>query len=253
ATPSTGSTFSGWVSGGCAGSAPCTRALTGNTSVNAIFMLLPSSSSPKPTTPSSAPAPAQLSEAGTLGGQAFTQTLKLGDRTPEVQKLQEFLITEGLLPDTARTGFFGPLTQTALITFQRNSGSISSSERGITGTATRSLINAKLTARASTTPSIAIANNQNSKISFTKPLKLGSRGADVQNLQIFLNTNGFTVAPTGAGSKGLETTYFGPATARAVTRFQEAYRSEILTPNNLSRGTGYFGPSTLRKLNTLLK
>ncbi|MDO8620440.1 MAG: LamG-like jellyroll fold domain-containing protein, partial [bacterium] len=42
ATPSTGSTFSGWVSGGCAGSAPCTRALTGNTSVNAIFMLLPS-------------------------------------------------------------------------------------------------------------------------------------------------------------------------------------------------------------------
>ncbi|MDO8620508.1 MAG: peptidoglycan-binding domain-containing protein, partial [bacterium] len=190
------------------------------------------------------------------GGQAFTQTLKLGDRTPEVQKLQEFLITEGLLPDTARTGFFGPLTQTALITFQRNSGSISSSERGILGSGTRSLINAMLTAKATTTPTNsgqAIAKQENSKIAFTKPLKLGSRGDDVKNLQLFLNANGVTVSVAGPGSQGQETTYYGPATARAITRFQEAYRSDILTPNNLSRGTGYFGPATLKKLNTLLK
>ena len=65
-------------------------------------------------------------------------------------------------------------------------------------------------------------------------------GEDVRALQKFLNAQGFIVVPSGE-----ETTYFGPATAAALARYQEAHRAEILTPNGLARGTGIFGPATL--------
>lgn len=56
----------------------------------------------------------------------------------------------------------------------------------------------------------------------TSTLKLGSRGAQVKELQQFLNacSSDTKVAATGAGSAGYETTYFGPATKRAVMAFQ---------------------------------
>ncbi len=86
---------------------------------------------------------------------------------------------------------------------------------------------------------------------FTRNLTTGDTGADVMELQKFLNTNGYTVAVTGAGSVGNETEYFGPATAGAVAAFQEAYASEILAPLGLTAGTGYFGASTRAKANEL--
>jgi hypothetical protein len=61
-------------------------------------------------------------------------------------------------------------------------------------------------------------------------------GADVKELQKFLNAQGFKVSTIGAGSPGKETTRFGPATRRALIRFQ--------TANNISPAVGYFGPVT---------
>jgi hypothetical protein len=86
---------------------------------------------------------------------------------------------------------------------------------------------------------------------FTRDLTTGSTGADVMDLQKLLNANGFTVATAGAGSPGMETTYYGPATARAVSAMQEAFASEILAPVGLTMGTGYFGGNTRAKANTL--
>lgn len=51
-------------------------------------------------------------------------------------------------------------------------------------------------------------------------LRQGSKGEAVRCLQQTLNAKGFTVATTGAGSMGMETTTFGPATANAVRSFQ---------------------------------
>jgi hypothetical protein len=84
---------------------------------------------------------------------------------------------------------------------------------------------------------------------FVHTLSVGSRGEEVRQLQIFLNAQGFTVAQSGTGSVGKESSYFGPATKRALIKFQEAYRSEILAPFKLAKGTGIFGAATRAKAN----
>lgn len=87
---------------------------------------------------------------------------------------------------------------------------------------------------------------------WTRDLSSGSTGADVMKLQQFLNADPDTrVAVEGAGSAGSETEYYGPATAAAVSKLQVKYRSEILSPANLVNPTGYFGPSTRAKANSL--
>lgn len=75
-----------------------------------------------------------------------------------------------------------------------------------------------------------------SSYSFTRDLTLGSTGDDVKVLQQWLNANGYTVAASGAGSAGNESTYFGNATKAAVAKYQAA---KGLTP-----AVGYFGPKT---------
>lgn len=89
---------------------------------------------------------------------------------------------------------------------------------------------------------------------FTRSLYLGDRGQDVLALQQFLNQDARTqVASSGAGSPGNETIFFGPATADAVQRFQELYRTEILEPVGLTAGTGFFGLSTREHVRHLLR
>ncbi len=51
-------------------------------------------------------------------------------------------------------------------------------------------------------------------------LKTGARGESVRGLQQFLNDESYTVAQSGAGSKGQETTYFGSLTTQALTKYQ---------------------------------
>ncbi len=88
---------------------------------------------------------------------------------------------------------------------------------------------------------------------FTQNLRTGSRGTDVKYLQIMLNATGFTVAETGAGSPGNETEYFGPRTDAAVKEMQTAFASEVLAPVGLTTATGFVGPQTRAKLNSLLE
>lgn len=89
-------------------------------------------------------------------------------------------------------------------------------------------------------------------VQFSRSLGVGSSGADVLALQKFLNRSADTrLAVSGAGSPGLETQYYGPITANAVSRFQAKYRAEILTPLGLVNPTGYFGPASIAKANAL--
>ncbi len=86
---------------------------------------------------------------------------------------------------------------------------------------------------------------------FSRNLQIGDNSTDVIELQKILNTSTDTmVAVYGPGSPGKETASFGALTKKAVIRFQNKYRSEILTPAGLTFGTGYVGASTRNKLNS---
>ncbi len=87
---------------------------------------------------------------------------------------------------------------------------------------------------------------------WTRNLTSGDTGMDVMKLQQFLNADADTrVAATGAGSAGMETEYYGPATGAAVAKFQAKYRADILSPLGLVNPTPFFGPSTRDKANML--
>lgn len=87
---------------------------------------------------------------------------------------------------------------------------------------------------------------------FTVNLAVGDENGHVKLLQEFLNKDSRTmVAISGVGSPGRETNYFGNKTQDAVIRFQELHRNEILTPINLTRGTGFVGPGTRKVLEVL--
>ena len=78
-------------------------------------------------------------------------------------------------------------------------------------------------------------------VTFTRNLTVGTTGSDVKCLQTILNGSTTTqVAVTGAGSPGHETTTFGPATLKAVKKYQTA---NGFTPAN------QVGPATRAKLN----
>lgn len=88
---------------------------------------------------------------------------------------------------------------------------------------------------------------------FPRALRFGMSGEDVRALQVLLNTDSATrIAGVGAGSPGNETNYFGLATKRAVAKFQEKYRDEVLTPVGLTMGTGFMGEKTRLKMNSIL-
>lgn len=56
----------------------------------------------------------------------------------------------------------------------------------------------------------------------TVTLKMGSNNAQVMSLQQALNAAGYSVSSVGAGSPGMESTYFGAKTKGAVVAFQTA-------------------------------
>ncbi len=80
-------------------------------------------------------------------------------------------------------------------------------------------------------------------------LYYGMKGSsEVRCLQEFLKNQGDHIYP-----EGLVTGNFLGMTKRAVIRFQEQHKKQILSPLGLSEGTGYVGKSTRLFLNSLIE
>jgi len=85
-------------------------------------------------------------------------------------------------------------------------------------------------------------NKGMSHLPFFKNLARGSKGSDVVALQLFLALN------TAIYPEGSATGFYGPATQRAVQRFQEKYNIAKAG----EQGYGSVGPKTRAKLNALM-
>ncbi|MFA7309553.1 MAG: peptidoglycan-binding protein [Candidatus Paceibacterota bacterium] len=158
--------------------------------------------------------------------------LELGSSGTAVIQLQTFLITKAAGPAAVRlasagaTGYFGSMTQAALMEFQTTNGITPAN--GYYGPSTRALVSASAAPAPIPTGGTVLA--------LTRNLYIGVSGQDVLALQRHLNTHGFAVAASGAGSPGNETAYFGAATQAAVIRFQIAH--------SIAPAAGYVGELT---------
>jgi ABC-type transport system substrate-binding protein len=86
---------------------------------------------------------------------------------------------------------------------------------------------------------------KSSGFKFSQTLQVGSNNADVKKLQECL-ANDSEIYPSGTISG-----QFGQDTKAAVIKFQEKYKDDILTPNNLTTGTGKVAGATIKKLNAI--
>jgi len=168
----------------------------------------------------------------------FTRDLSVGSTGEDVRALQRFLNARGFTVATTGAGspgnettFFDFLTQSALVRFQSASNIFPAN--GFFDSVTRQRITA-LTTPVATIPTF----------NFTRDLSVGSTGEDVRALQQFLNSRGFTVATTGAGSPGNETTFFCFWTQSALARFQSA--------NNIFPANGFFDSVTRGRIMFLI-
>jgi len=98
-----------------------------------------------------------------------------------------------------------------------------------------------------------ISESASANFQFIRDLKKGDFSSDVKALQQVLNYDPETqVALKGPGSPGNETLFFGTLTENAVIRFQDKYKSEVLTPVSLKNGTGFVGVMTKKKFNEIV-
>ena len=158
---------------------------------------------------------------------SFPRTLYFGLSGTDVSLLQTLLKTWGYYTYPEITGYFGNATKAAVAAFQTANGI---EPLGGMGPITRAKILALAGGSTSSAPTTTTS------ASFTRDLQLYSTGEDVRTLQKYLNAHGTVIAPTGAGSVGNETTYFGPATQAALIKFQSA--------NGITPAVGYFGSKT---------
>lgn len=150
----------------------------------------------------------------------FENYLSPGMTSQDVTQLQTILAQQGYFSGTA-TGYYGPLTEAAVVKYQAAHGL---DQLGVVGPATRAALNA---GSASTTTSI----DTNGYV-FNNFLNVGSSGADVTALQQKLTALNLYSGPI--------TGYFGSLTKAAVEAFQGQH--------NISQ-VGYVGPSTRAALN----
>jgi peptidoglycan hydrolase-like protein with peptidoglycan-binding domain len=176
----------------------------------------------------------------------LSDDLALGSSGAKVIELQKYLIqaASGVaatrLASAGATGYFGEMTQAALIEYQVAMGI--SPSIGYYGAITKAFIAAH-PSESLPPPVVTTIPVSNTSVTIVRNLYKGLSGEDVRTLQKLLNANGYIVASSGSGSIGNETIYFGSATEAAVIKFQIAH--------NIFPTVGYVGPLTQAALATL--
>ncbi len=165
----------------------------------------------------------------------FARDLAPGQRDDEVKRLQEFFSSDkDIYPEGIATGYFGPATVRAVKRFQEKYGI---SPVGRVGPQTRAKLAevfGKETPAPIPVPTPTPTPSAGVVQVITTTLNPGARSDQVTKLQELFSGDK-DIYP-----EGLVTGYFGPATVKAVKRFQEKYG---ISP------VGRVGPQTKDKLN----
>jgi peptidoglycan hydrolase-like protein with peptidoglycan-binding domain len=160
--------------------------------------------------------------------------LQRNDSGSAVTTLQNDLARAGYYNGPV-TGFYGELTESAILRFQRENGLTAD---GVAGTQTLAALRSRVTSGGSASPTQAFAATSSTPTSpaannpaTTNTLKLGAQGPAVADLQTRLKSAGYFDGPI--------TSYYGSLTEASVTRFQQAKQIAA---------DGAAGPQTLAAL-----
>jgi peptidoglycan DL-endopeptidase LytE len=126
--------------------------------------------------------------------------LKLGMSNEQVKELQDLLKAKGFFTYHTSTGYFGPITEKAVKEFQ---ASVHLTPTGIVDKATYEKLKSGISSRQQ-------------QYYASNVLQIGVKGEIVSTLQQHLKTLGYFTYPKITG-------YYGPITAEAVKKFQQAY------------------------------
>jgi peptidoglycan hydrolase-like protein with peptidoglycan-binding domain len=132
-----------------------------------------------------------------------SEVLMIGDKDDYVMELQEALSTKGYLKVNP-TGYYGTLTQAAVMSFQRDKGLVID---GKAGPITRKSLFAE-----AYVPIGGVRDTPDEKT--PEKYYLGDKGSEVEKIQTRLKELGYYEYPQITG-------YFGPITKKAVLRFQK--------------------------------
>jgi hypothetical protein len=160
-------------------------------------------------------------------------------------------VTSGSTPVPAPTSTVTP-TPTPSPTPSTSSSAGSSSATGTTVSPSSSVTASANPGTTTTAPmtttvtTVTAANPAQGSVTTTSSATSGgsAQTSDTFKIQQYLNTHGFHVAQSGAGSPGHETSFFGRRTKAAIKAFQEAHSVDILVPLGLTKGTGFLGART---------
>jgi|GEM_PF-2042617 len=213
------------------------------------------------TTPTPSPVPPTVTSPAFITQRTFVRGTTSGDMRTVQQILNRDPATRiTSMGDGApgfETGYFGALTEDAIKRFQIKYGIVSGGTPGTTGFGAlgpRTL--AKLievgggvpfttTPAPSFTPTPTFVPSVGGAL-FTSRLSTGSTGTQVSLLQRYLATDA-TLYP-----EGLVTGYYGPATQRAVERFQARF-GIVTSGTPATTGFGAVGPATQSRLNQIYR
>ncbi len=188
-----------------------------------------------------APEVAKPSPVAQLVSPVFNKDLERGHRGDDVKRLQELLRQDKeIYPEGVANGFFGPATQNAIRRFQKKYGL---PQVGRVGPGTRAKLAEVFGGKAAPAPIPAPApvpvvapSAPAASALFNKDLSRGNESDDVKNLQ------GLLAKDKEIYPEGVANGFFGPATEKAVKRFQAKHGLPQV---------GRVGPATRAKLNEL--
>ncbi|MGC9602763.1 MAG: peptidoglycan-binding protein [Minisyncoccia bacterium] len=188
---------------------------------NAATTITVSNNAAQTTTTSSQTTTASNSTSGFV----FINYLSPGITSSDVTQLQTILTQQGYFTGPI-TGYYGPLTEAAVVAYQAAHGI---DQLGVVGPATRAALNSGAASNSSGQASTSASGNG---YIFSNFLDVGSTGQDVTELQQRLTSLNLYSGPI--------TGYFGSLTQAAVAAFQGQH--------NISP-VGYVGPATRAALN----
>jgi len=186
----------------------------------------------------------------------FEAGMSRGHRSGEVVKLQQVLVQQEVM-DVAPTGYFGPVTEAALIEFQLRHGIIASkfdAGAGRVGEATQAKLNEILaterTVREDERREMAALQQSRARLAVLESdiasqqlaVAIGAEDSSVEMLQNVLTQLGYYSGPINGN--------LGPLTRGALLQFQLEHG---VVPSATSVGAGVFGPGTRARLADVIR